>query len=177
MFSYFIKTTLTSKVSQLEHIFIILSTTHNFISRDENNITAVFRWNKPRYLNGEIIKYEVYCWYDKNGSRNPFCGKEQVLPHQLQYVIENAPQNVTFYFQVRFKTLSLYTLKIFHVFYCFSIHIIFTDKCLYGWRNQSCYRPRISSNRCGISDTKIGHIESRIDKNCRFRHRELFCMY
>ncbi|XP_077293792.1 receptor protein-tyrosine kinase sevenless [Arctopsyche grandis] len=69
--------------------------------RSDNVINVVLRWDIPKYPNGQIRGYQLYCWYEDGDMINTICMDVQLQFDTLEYIVEDVFRNVTYYFQVR----------------------------------------------------------------------------
>lgn len=91
--------------SQPTNVRIFISHTHNPI-RNGLNIEAVFRWNQPEYLNGQLTGYQISCWYEKTNSRSRIFNDYHLQPEISEKYMENLPSNATLYCKVKAVTIA-----------------------------------------------------------------------
>lgn len=70
--------------------------THTYL-KGNRVATVTFRWDPPKYSNGVIEGYKIYCW-NLNNTDN--CGNITVPPSEVQIVLSQLEDNETYYFQV-----------------------------------------------------------------------------
>ncbi|XP_043492014.1 proto-oncogene tyrosine-protein kinase ROS isoform X2 [Polistes fuscatus] len=75
---------------------------------NERMETAVkFRWNRPKFENGVILGYTVQCWFNEIANHTDIhvCDESNVPSDKLEYKVNYLSPNVTYYFQVRARTI------------------------------------------------------------------------
>ncbi|XP_014608086.1 PREDICTED: proto-oncogene tyrosine-protein kinase ROS isoform X1 [Polistes canadensis] len=75
---------------------------------NEKMETAVkFRWNRPKFENGVILGYTVQCWFNEIANHTDIhvCDESNVPSDKLEYKVNYLSPNVTYYFQVRARTI------------------------------------------------------------------------
>ncbi|KAK2578971.1 hypothetical protein KPH14_011171 [Odynerus spinipes] len=68
---------------------------------------VIFRWNRPEFANGLILGYTIQCWFNEIANHTDIhvCDESNVSSDILEYKVYNLSSNVTYYFQVRARTV------------------------------------------------------------------------
>ncbi|KAL2717170.1 proto-oncogene tyrosine-protein kinase ROS isoform X4 [Vespula squamosa] len=68
---------------------------------------VIFRWNRPKFENGMILGYTIQCWFNEIANHTDIhvCDESNVPSNILEYKVYNLSPNVTYYFQVRARTV------------------------------------------------------------------------
>ncbi|XP_015176489.1 PREDICTED: proto-oncogene tyrosine-protein kinase ROS isoform X2 [Polistes dominula] len=74
---------------------------------DKMETSVKFRWNRPKFENGVILGYTVQCWFNEIANHTDIhvCDESNVPADTLEYKMNYLSANVTYYFQVRARTI------------------------------------------------------------------------
>ncbi|XP_072758957.1 proto-oncogene tyrosine-protein kinase ROS-like isoform X2 [Anoplolepis gracilipes] len=76
---------------------------HGFMNK-RDNISIIFRWNQPKFMNEVIQGYIVQCWFIENLEKIKICDDKCISATTLEFTLHNSKPNTTYYFQVRTYT-------------------------------------------------------------------------
>lgn len=78
-----------------------------FIFSNKFSSFICYRWNRPKFENGVILGYTIQCWFNEIANHTDIhvCDESNVLSDILEYKVYNLSPNVTYYFQVRARTI------------------------------------------------------------------------
>ncbi|XP_072758952.1 proto-oncogene tyrosine-protein kinase ROS-like isoform X2 [Anoplolepis gracilipes] len=76
---------------------------HGFTNK-RDNISVIFRWNQPEFMNEVIQGYIVQCWFIENLKKIKTCDDKCISATTLEFTLHNSKPNTTYYFQVQTYT-------------------------------------------------------------------------
>ncbi|XP_072758959.1 proto-oncogene tyrosine-protein kinase ROS-like isoform X2 [Anoplolepis gracilipes] len=76
---------------------------HGFTNK-RDNISIIFRWNQPEFMNEVIQGYIVQCWLIENLKKIKICDDKCISATTLELTLHNSKPNTTYYFQVQTYT-------------------------------------------------------------------------
>ncbi|XP_046814673.1 proto-oncogene tyrosine-protein kinase ROS isoform X2 [Vespa crabro] len=80
---------------------------HRVPLNEKMETIVIFRWNRPKFKNGVILGYTIQCWFNEIANHTDIhvCDESNVPSNILEYKVYNLSPNVTYYFQVRARTM------------------------------------------------------------------------